>query len=143
MSRMPALPELPGLEKETVKVRFALKAPCDTCPFRPDVPGFLHPHRAREIAEGMLLADEIFICHKTVRYSDEGEDEDRIPHAEEQACAGALLFCLGQGRLPQLARIAQRLKLFEPEAMRGEGFRTTGEFIRHMEGERRIRDGNE
>lgn len=116
-------------------MRFALKKPCDTCPFRRDVPGYLHPLRAQEIAEGMLVADEMFTCHKTLRFSDDEEGEETIPHAGEQACAGALLFCLARRRLPQLARIAARLKMFDPALIQGEAlvFQTTREFVRHME----------
>jgi len=38
-------------------MRFSFRKPCRNCPFRIDIPGYLHEERAREIIEALLADD--------------------------------------------------------------------------------------
>lgn len=128
-------------------MRFDLKSPCSSCPFRRDVPAFLHPQRAREICDAILKHDETFACHKTVDYSEEGEpydpegegdillgnlDEGRQTQ-ETHHCAGALILAQKLGHPNQLTRIAGRMGLYDHRKLRLDApvFDTPAEMIRH------------
>lgn len=94
-------------------MRFDLTRPCKDCPFRTDIRPYLHPERAREIAEYMTKEGKTFPCHKTVTYDG---PRDR---SKEQHCAGALIFAENTGGVErnQMLRIAMRLRIFDPEAL--------------------------
>lgn len=72
-----------------------MKAPCEQCPFRKDVKPFLHPDRAREIAEN----SHSFDCHKTITYADdyEGDAAPQIITGKEKICAGWLAMQIKRG----------------------------------------------
>lgn len=87
---------------------FNMRTPCRHCPFRSDIRPFLTGERAEEIAEA-IERGLTFTCHKTVDYSDEQPHEtDASMH-----CAGALIIAEKEGCPPQMARIAERLGMYD------------------------------
>lgn len=98
---------------------FRLTKPCHNCPFRREGGIRLTPARAREIARGQTDSQGlVFPCHKTVNYDEYDGDEEYTPQKGNQYCAGALNFALNSGALNQLMRIAARIGLWKPDAMR-------------------------
>ena len=91
-------------------MHFGLKRPCANCPFRTDIPPFLHPERAQGICDAMLVADESFWCHKTIDYS---EDSEGSITRKTQHCAGAMILLEKLDRPNQLMRIAERLGMYD------------------------------
>ena len=83
-----------------------MKTPCEKCPFRTDIKGYLRPERVREICESVLLGQS-FPCHQTTEEDDDGED--LVATEDSQECAGAAIFLAKQGASSQLSRIAERL----------------------------------
>jgi len=85
-------------------------APCRDCPFRTDRAAFISPARGREILRS-LDRGGMFLCHKTVDYSDDGEG--RITGASEW-CVGALVLMdrgRGDAYSNQMVRVCDRLGL--------------------------------
>jgi hypothetical protein len=86
---------------------FALKKPCENCPFRCDGKAIdLAPGRLTGIIRDLLTDDgSTFQCHKTV-HSDRGgewsDDGDYVPSGDESMCAGAAAFLMKNGR-PNIA----------------------------------------
>jgi len=87
-------------------VKYAMANPCDNCPFRTDIDGYLRPDRVREIAAS-LFRGQSFPCHKTTE--DWEEDGDLEVTENSQQCAGAEIFLAKQGTSTQMSRIAGRL----------------------------------
>jgi hypothetical protein len=119
-----------------------VKTPCDNCPFRSDVPAYIHPERGEEIWKA-LRNDGAFPCHKTVDYGDEDDDgfEGRVTHAS-QFCAGALILMekacqdLGGARMNMMVRIyilygKATLDLDDLD-MDAPGFDTVEDWIEHL-----------
>lgn len=92
------------------------RTPCKKCPFRTDVTPYLRPSRAREIAKSIREGAE-FPCHETT-VPDPDNDAENIATSSSQACAGALIIQEKQGSLNQLARISERIGLYDRDAMR-------------------------
>lgn len=91
-------------------MRFDQKRPCAECPFLRTAGGYLHPVRAREIAENMLdWNGQTFQCHKTLHIA-----EKRFGKADAQHCAGALIFAEKNDVMTQAMRMAGRLGIYEP-----------------------------
>jgi hypothetical protein len=93
------------------------KAPCAKCPFRKDVPIYLHQERRAEIADA-LINQRDFHCHATVDYDTGVEDEEGfdVPStAGASLCAGAMTALALSGGSNQSMRIAARLGLIESE----------------------------
>lgn len=88
-------------------MKYTLVRPCAKCPFREDIPGYLHPERAHEIA----TSEEPFACHETTVYSEE-TDEMEVTSAS-QHCAGALILAEKREQPHQMMRIAERLGLYD------------------------------
>ena len=87
---------------------------CADCPFLKES-SYLHPDRAREIGENALSWDGmIFWCHKTA-YS----DGEHTRTTNGQHCAGSTIFSEKHGVATQAMRIAGRLRLYDPDQMRG------------------------
>lgn len=84
-----------------------LKRPCKRCPFRTDVPRYLHPERYRQIAEGLVDDGQSFTCHETL-------DEGGAVTAESRACAGAMIWLQHQNRPNQLMQVMERLGAWNP-----------------------------
>jgi hypothetical protein len=98
-------------------MRFDLRKPCPQCPFRPSAGSYLHPARAREIAEAVTKGNVTFTCHKTISGEIEDEDaDDQVyrPGHGDQMCAGATLFIEKCGVSNQMLQIAERLGLRDP-----------------------------
>lgn len=120
-----------------VPVKFDLTKPCSSCPFRTDVPFYLHPGRAKEIAEA-LLAGQTFQCHKTVPYDRGAETDDGettypvLPDA--QHCAGAAIMLEHMGQPNQWMQVCERMGWRDPKALDLDApvFRTAAEFIAAM-----------
>lgn len=119
-------------------MKFTMVRPCAHCPFRSDIPGYLHPERAKEIAASVVDRGEPFPCHETLAYSDDG-DVERMTGPDSQHCAGALILNEKLRRPGQLARIAGRLGMYDCRRldMAAPVFATARAFIRHhSEGKR-------
>jgi hypothetical protein len=100
----------------TVDKRYSLTAACAKCPFRTDVPKYLRPERAREIARSIQGGSD-FPCHVTTVQS---EDEDGMGRLEDKVgvsrvCAGAIATMEREGNPNQMLRIAERIGLYNPE----------------------------
>lgn len=95
-------------------MKFDLKKPCSTCPFRTDVIFPLRPARRMEITHA-LMGNGSFACHNTVDYS-EGDNPDP---QEEQFCAGALIAMDRDEILFEngFVRLAERLGVFDYDAL--------------------------
>lgn len=127
-------------------MKFDLIRPCAKCPFRSDVPGFLHPERATEIADA-LLAGHVFSCHATVDYDampeDEFDEEEeqtlRMPGKDEQHCAGAMIFLEAQNRPNQMMRIGERCRFYDRTKLDMDApvFKDKRRWVAHMRKARR------
>lgn len=84
-------------------MHFDLKRPCKDCPFLRGK-SYLHPERAREIANYAIRDDLTFTCHKTIG-------------RKEQHCAGALLMSEKHDRRNSMHQIAHRLGLYDPSGL--------------------------
>jgi hypothetical protein len=92
-------------------MKHTMATPCDLCPFRNDIDGYLRPDRVREIAES-LFRGASFPCHKTTEpWEDEDGESDMVATADSVQCAGAEIFLALQGTSTQMSRIAERLGL--------------------------------
>lgn len=98
-------------------VDFKLKKPCSNCPFRTDVEPYLNRSRAKHICAA--LERGTFSCHKTVKYSDDYE-EGYAPSEGEQFCAGALAMMKKSESWGQMARIAIKLRILDPNLIDGD-----------------------
>lgn len=89
-------------------MKYNKTTPCDNCPFRHDVPPFLTPERAEELAH----CEGEFPCHKTTV---EGDDDDGERHEtpKSQHCAGFLIMREKAERPSQMMRIAERLGFYD------------------------------
>lgn len=63
------------------------KKPCKRCPYRHDVEPFLRPERAEELAYLPQNPYNIFHCHETLEYDEEGES---VATNRSKVCAGFL-----------------------------------------------------
>lgn len=102
-----------------IKRGFALKKPCENCPFRNDEKAVsLAPGRREEIMEALLSGEwSSFHCHKTVyRNGADNFDEDGEYRPKDVAmCAGAMALARKLGRDPQMVQIAERMGWIEPD----------------------------
>lgn len=83
-----------------------MSTPCEHCPFRTDIKGYLRRDRVVEIAES-LFRGASFPCHKTTDWDD--EEDDLVEPDDSVQCAGAEIFLAKQGTSTQMSRIAGRL----------------------------------
>lgn len=111
-------------------MHFDMVRPCPHCPFRSDIPAYLTPSRAKEIADSLERSS--FPCHQTTVdvEADEG-GSDRRATADSQQCAGALLFMEKQGRSSQMTRIAERLGMLDVRKLDYDApvYTSTGAFV--------------
>lgn len=91
---------------------FALKKPCDNCPFRKEGAIELQPGRVEGIIDSLLTDDHMaFHCHKTVDHDGfndgvEDEDDDQYaPSGKEAMCAGAMVYLQKVGRMSVQMRL--------------------------------------
>lgn len=97
--------------------RYGLRAACAKCPFRTDVPPYLRPGRAAEIAKALREGGE-FPCHETTeRRVDEAGEAYLADGARSRFCAGAMATMLTEGQPNQMLRIAIRLGWLDPDRL--------------------------
>lgn len=96
-------------------MQYRLKRPCANCPFRVDVPPYLRPERAQEIATS-IASGATFACHKTTVLDEEGEG-DLVEAPTSQMCAGAMIAMAKSEQANQIMRIAMRLGLLDPDQL--------------------------
>lgn len=89
---------------------FNLKRPCKHCPFRTDIPAYLHRERMREIADA-----QSFFCHSTVDYNTDDGDGEVVEST--QLCAGWLIVQEKCGRPAATLQVAARLNMYDPSAL--------------------------
>ena len=103
-----------------------LSATCGACPFKGEfgngVRGAgLYPRRLKEILRETTEGDgAYFVCHKTVDYTDENnEDEDGAGDGSDavfgpaKVCSGWLDAVTKMDRVPAVVQIAERLDFIE------------------------------
>jgi len=106
-------------------MKYDMAAPCTTCPFRRGTAVQLHPDRVIEITDMMLdFQGGTFQCHNTIDFDklpDSASEHCRMDKARSQPgahhCAGALIFALKHETLPQMARIATRVGMLNPDKL--------------------------
>lgn len=99
----------------TDSLKYNLRRPCKSCPFRKKHGTALRRWRREEIADA-LRGDRAFICHNTVEEVTGGENKQR------NFCAGALIAMKGSGILGDSfsTRIAMRfpdVSGFDPDKL--------------------------
>lgn len=96
-------------------------APCGNCPFRKDVPIYLHAARRQGIANALTAGSE-FYCHKTT-VDAEGPDGEctREVAADSSICAGAAKAVMAAGGTTQMMRISERLGLADLDRVEDRG----------------------
>lgn len=107
------------------RLNYKLKEMCDNCPFAEDGPGrvlrdSLGPGRFKEITQG-LKRGEHFFCHKTVNYSDDGEEYGESYRAKggEKICAGAIEWQAKRGIVADAIQIMDRLAMIKEKQKSG------------------------
>lgn len=89
---------------------YDLTRPCEQCPFLKKNAGMFTRDRVQEIADGMLETQGAeFSCHKTIKWVNGALVETGI----EKHCAGALIFMEKHKRCHQMARIMERLRMYD------------------------------
>ncbi len=114
-------------------MNFTLRAPCPQCPFRTDITPYLHPERAKEIADMLTRQQGMFSCHKTVNYDDDDQEDvgNHIPTATEEHCAGALIMLEHMNQPNQMMRISERLGFYDRRLLKMDApvFTTAAAFV--------------
>ena len=82
-----------------------LSKACGNCPFRSDRLFAIDCSRKHEIADS-LRREEVFPCHKTIRYGDRDL-------TSEMFCAGALQTMINEGLYTQPMQVAERLGMWD------------------------------
>lgn len=96
---------------------FRLKKPCHHCPFRSDVPKYIRPERAQEIAESLYAGAE-FPCHQTTEHVEHEDGSGETVATKRSAfCAGALITMEREGYSNQMVRVGERLGLHDHERL--------------------------
>jgi Family of unknown function (DUF6283) len=130
-------------------VNFDLKNPCEHCPFRSNIKGYLNKERVKEIVSSITEGDGTFSCHKHNEFAD--DDEGGVMEtSDSQHCAGALIFLEKQDRPNQMMRIAERLGIYDRKKlnMKAPVFKNGAEMVkanedRHIRQRKRTRSKSE
>jgi hypothetical protein len=109
-------------EKTIMQRHFALKAPCNNCPFRVETSMDLEPGRLNGIISTLVNDDHsTFQCHKTVHHANGGDWDDEgnyVASGNEAMCAGAAIY-LEKLRRPTVAmRLGRVYSAHDPEKTR-------------------------
>ncbi len=115
-------------------MKFEMTTPCKHCPFRSDIPGYLHPKRAESIAEAVVYGNATFPCHKTLDYDAEDEDMDAEETEHTNMCAGALILIEKENPGGhQLLRIMERFGAYDFNKMNMDApvFDSVSEMVEH------------
>lgn len=83
-------------------MKFDLKQPCSTCPFRTDKYFYLPVTRKRNIRDSLLKQQATFTCHKDIEKPDD----------EKQHCGGALILLEKLERPNQMMRWMERIGFY-------------------------------
>jgi hypothetical protein len=114
-------------------MRFDIKRPCAHCPFRKDVPGYLHRERASELAR-QLVDDDLswFACHETTGV----KGGKRVKRSDQSHCMGAAMVLWRQGMPNVATRIALASKLLRVEDLNVSApvFDSMDQFAKHHDG---------
>jgi len=112
-------------------MKFDIKRPCATCPFRTDVAPFLH--RGPQLAEQLGDDHFWFACH----YSTGMIHGKRVKKAEQSQCAGSTMVLWREARPNIAMRIALIAGMITPAQLEAEApvFNSLEEFAAHHEGE--------
>lgn len=96
-------------------MQYTMTTPCDQCPFL-DTPGNRRGFTLRRLEE---FARGEFPCHRTAEVEEEDEEHlgDFIARGNSLHCAGQLIFNQKRGMPTQMARICERLGLFDPSKL--------------------------
>lgn len=93
-------------------MKYDLRAPCLDCPFLEQHAESYGINRLLEFAQGP------FPCHKTADLIDNDEDPSHfVANRNSQHCAGALIFLKKRHAPHQMMRIAERLGMYDAEAL--------------------------
>jgi hypothetical protein len=108
--------------KSVMERHFALKAPCENCPFRVQGAIELEPGRLEGIIKGLVEDDQsTFHCHKTVHSNATGGDWDDygnyVASGKEAMCAGAMMYLEKLGRPTVGMRIGRILGSYDPSKL--------------------------
>lgn len=107
--------------------------PCAKCPYRKDVPIYLHVERRQQIMDAAIHEDQYLPCHEHTVYDEETDD---MVDAGGPMCAGqAKSVLLAHGSL-NIMRIAGRLGAFDPDKLERTRAKvwTPSEWVRVPEG---------
>lgn len=85
--------------------------PCTRCPFRSDVPVYLHPERRADIIEQSLVEGREFYCHETTVYDE--DSEEMTIGAGSLICAGFVKMVEAGGGSTNMMRVAERIGLYD------------------------------
>jgi hypothetical protein len=98
-------------------MKFDRTKPCDNCPFRVDIRGYLHGERARQLIDD-LLADDFawFGCHKSTATTEEGE---RVCVDTTQQCVGSLHMLMRSNAINVATRLAAAVGEIDLDALTG------------------------
>lgn len=111
-------------------MRFDLTRPCGNCPFLKKGGVRLSSARVSQIASAMLSSQgATFACHKTtIDVPCDDGDEDRIETRDSRHCAGALIFAEKNQNATQAMRIAERLRMYDAQAVMADRDAVDGVF---------------
>lgn len=99
-------------------MNYSMTTPCDQCPFL-NTPNMKRGFSMRRLFE---FANAEFPCHKTARVDEDGEDPtgDFLATKDSAHCAGALIFNQKRRGPHQMARISERLGLYDSRKLNME-----------------------
>lgn len=97
---------------------FALKKPCNNCPFRKTGAIELRPTRLKGIIEHLTDDDHAsFSCHKTVHSRTWNEDDTHSSSEQEAMCAGAMIYLQKVRRMSVQMRLGVLTEHYDLDAM--------------------------
>lgn len=106
----PLASKTPLTDQAKTPMKFDLKQPCKTCPFRLSEPS--SPKEQAMVWAGIFKVDHSMTCHDTIIRDADG---NTIPHAKEQHCAGAMLVLEACGKRNNVMQMAVESGAYRPE----------------------------
>jgi hypothetical protein len=112
-------------------MKYTMTSPCEKCPFRTDVPGYLTRARAAEIARSIERAE--FPCHETTVPIESDDESDMVEGPNAQHCAGALIMLEKMQQPSQMMRICERIGMYDASKLKMDSpvFEDSADFISH------------
>ncbi len=115
---------------------YFMKHPCSECPFRQDVKPYISVPRAEELAYASENKYNVFLCHKTIKFSDEENDNDYdtetplVHTGKEKECYGfKALQIQVNGNEPEGWSWEKRELIFEDHLHMIEAFNNPKDFF--------------